>query len=351
MNPTDKPLDLVAIGAANMDIIAKIDKFPEIDDQVAVKSLSYAPGGSSANTVVSAAKLGLKVGFVGKVGRDHNGIELIKAFQDAGVDTDGIIVDADLPSGQVFIPVDQHADRIIFAFPGAPQALKREDIIAKASFLEKALVVHLGSLRVTEPLIEAARLASEHSSIVSMNPGGINAMRGYKALKDILDYVDVLVVSRRELDKMFGRADIDSNASICFENTGVKLLVVTLGPKGSKYYYAGTSGEIEPIFDVPAVNTTGAGDAFYAGFIANIIKQFKESLPALKKEGMSYKASFDEFLKLQGAKPSFFQQCLTFGNATAAFIVQGESARVNMPSWDMVVRFIWEHKRSEAGTQ
>ena len=95
MKPTDKPLDLVAIGAANMDIIAKIDKFPEIDDQVAVKGLTYAPGGSAANTVVAAAKLGLKVGFMGKVGRDHNGIELIKAFQDVGVDTDGIIVDAD----------------------------------------------------------------------------------------------------------------------------------------------------------------------------------------------------------------------------------------------------------------
>ncbi len=345
MNPTDKPLDLVAIGAANMDIIAKIDKFPEIDDQVAVKALSYAPGGSAANTAVSAAKLGLKVGFVGKVGRDHNGIELIKAFQDAGVDTDGIIVDADLPSGQVFIPVDQHAERMIFAFPGAPQALKREDIITKASFLEKALVVHLGSLRVTEPLVEAAMRASEQGSIVSMNPGGINAMRGYGALKDILDNVDILVVSRRELDKMFGRADIDGNASICFQNTGVKLLVVTLGPRGSKYYYAGASGEIEPIFDVPAVNTTGAGDTFFAGFMANLLKQFKDTIPSVRNAGISYRTAFDEFLKQQSAAPGFFQQCLTFGNAAAAFIVQGESARERMPSWEMVVRFIWDNKR------
>ncbi len=345
MTPTDKPLDLIAIGAANMDIIAKIDKFPELDDQVAVKALTYAPGGSAANSVVAAAKLGLKVGFMGKVGRDHNGIELIKAFQDVGVNTDGIIVDADLPSGQTFIPVDQHADRMIFAFPGAPQALKREDVVAKASCLEKAMVVHLGSLRVSEPLVEAARRASKLGAIVSMNPGGINATRGYKALKDILDHVDVLVVSRRECDKMFGLADIERNAKICFEHTGVKLLVVTLGPRGSKYYYAGNSGEIEPIFDVPAVNTTGAGDAFYAGFMAKILIRFKELLPTVKTEGMSYKRSFHEFLKTQSAEPSFFQQCLTFGNATAAFIVQGESARVNMPSWDMVVKFIANQKR------
>jgi sugar/nucleoside kinase (ribokinase family) len=345
MNPTVKPLDLIAIGAANMDIIAKVEKFPEIDDQVAVKALTYAPGGSAANTVVSAAKLGLKVGFMGKVGRDHNGIELIKAFQDVGVDTDGIIVDTDQPSGQVFIPVDQHADRMIFAFPGAPQALKREDVVAKASFLEKAMVVHLGSLRVTEPLVEAAERASKLGAIVSMNPGGINATRGYKALKGILDHVDVLVVSRREFDKMFGLADIEKNAKICFENTGVKLLVVTLGPRGSKYYYAGTSGEIEPIFDVPAVNTTGAGDAFFAGFMAKLLKQFKDSLPPIKKEGMSYKTAFHAFLKHQNEKPAFFQECLTFGNATAAFIVQGESARVNMPTWDMVVKFIASQKR------
>ncbi|NMC04911.1 MAG: carbohydrate kinase family protein [Candidatus Lokiarchaeota archaeon] len=340
MNPTEKPLDLIAIGATNMDIIAKIDKFPEIDDQVAVKSLAYAPGGSAANSVVAAAKLGLRVGFMGKVGKDHNGIELIKAFQDVGVDTDGIIVDADLPSGQVFIPVDQHADRMIFAFPGAPQALKREDITAKASFLEKAMLVHLGSLRVVEPLAEAAKHANMLGAIVSMNPGGINAMRGYKALKDILDHVDVLVVSRRELDKMFGRADIEGNAKICFENTSVKLLVVTLGPRGSKYYYLGNSGEIEPIFDVPAVNTTGAGDAFYAGFMAKLLKPFKEALPSIKTAGMSYKAAFLEFLRRQNQVPGFFQACLTFGNATASFVVQGESARVNMPNWGMVEKYI-----------
>ncbi|MBN2153193.1 MAG: carbohydrate kinase family protein [Candidatus Lokiarchaeota archaeon] len=345
METQHKPLDLVAIGAANMDIIAKVDKFPEIDDQVAVNTLTYAPGGSSANTVVSAAKLGLKVGFLGKVGRDHNGIELIKAFQDVGVDTDGIIVDADLPSGQVFIPVDQHADRMIFAFPGAPQALKREDIVVKASFLEKALVVHLGSLRVTEPLVEAARRASDIGAIVSMNPGGINATRGYKALKGILDHVDVLVVSRRELDKMFGHADIDRNAETCFQNTGVKLMVVTLGPRGSKYYYLGASGEIEPIFDVPAVNTTGAGDAFFAGFMAKLLRRFKECLPDIKTGEMSYKSAFHAFLKQEDKALGFFQGSLTFGNATAAFIVQGESARVNMPSWDMVVRFIADHNR------
>ena len=85
------------------------------------------------------------------------------------------------------------------------------------------MVVHLGSLRVTEPLVEAAERASELGAIVSMNPGGINATRGYKALKGILDHVDVLVVSRRKFDKMFGLADIEKNAKICFENTGVKL--------------------------------------------------------------------------------------------------------------------------------
>jgi ribokinase len=178
MNPSVRPIDIIAIGAANMDILAKVDAFPEIDDQVAVSQLTYAPGGSAANTAVAAAKLGMKVGFLGKVGRDHNGIELIKAFQDVNVDTDGIIVDANLPSGQTFIPVDKKADRMIFTFPGAPQALKKEDITTKASFLDKAMVIHLGSLRVMEPLIEAGRRARELGAIVSMNPGAINAARG-----------------------------------------------------------------------------------------------------------------------------------------------------------------------------
>ena len=75
------------------------------------------------------------------------------------------------------------------------------------------------------------------------------------------------------------------------------------------------------------MSTTGAGDAFFAGFMAKLLNKFKESLPSIKKESMSYRAAFHAFLKQQNEKPGFFQECLTFGNATAAFIVQGESAQ------------------------
>nr|MDO8115290.1 carbohydrate kinase family protein [Candidatus Sigynarchaeota archaeon] len=340
----DKTLDIIGIGAANMDIIARVDTFPESDDQVPITSLKYAPGGSVANTIVGITKLGLKTGFLGRVGHDHNGEELENAFKDVGVDTEGIIIDTSLPSGQVFIPVDKNGERMIFSFPGAPQSLKKEDIRAKMSFLRKALVIHLGSLRVTEPLTEAAQLSKKLDCIVSMNPGSMNAARGYLGLKNILDNVDLLVVSRREFDKMFGFADIERNAKLCFDKTAVQLVVVTLGPRGAKYFIRGQSSEIEPIFPVPVVNTTGAGDGFAAGFMAKLFKPFKEWLGSQQKKEHTYKDLFQEFLKTKSETPDFFMECLRYGNATAAFVVQGESPRANLPTLDMVTKFIQANK-------
>lgn len=336
----DKSLDVIAVGATNMDIIARVDHFPEIDDQVPITSLTYAPGGSSANTAVAVAKLGLKVGFLGKVGHDHNGDELELALKEAGVDVGGLIVDIEQPSGQTFIPVDKNGEKYIYSFPGAPQTLKKADIKIKITFLRKALFLHLGSLRVIEPLIEAARLANQIDCIVSMNPGPINAVRGYKELQPILDNVDVLYASRRELDRMFGFADMDHNAQTCFNNTAVKLLVVTLGPRGSKYYLQGESSEIEPTFNVPVVNTTGAGDAFNAGFMYKIIKAYKAWLGTIKEK--PYKESFLDFLNTMTNTPEFFLDCLKHGNAVASFVIQGESARENLPTAEMVEQFIRE---------
>ncbi|HME51737.1 MAG TPA: carbohydrate kinase family protein [Candidatus Lokiarchaeia archaeon] len=336
-----KTLDVIAIGANNMDVIARVDHFPEIDDQVPITSLTYAPGGSSANTAVAAAILGLKVGFLGRVGHDHNGDVLELALKDAGVDVGGLIVDMEQPSGQTFIPVDKNGEKYIYSFPGAPQSLTTADVKGKVTFLRQALFVHLGSLRVIEPLVEAASLAREIDCIVSMNPGPINAARGYKELQPILDNVDVLYVSRRELDRMFGFADMEHNAQTCFNNTDVKLLVVTLGPRGSKYYLQGESSEIEPAFSVPVVNTTGAGDAFNAGFMFKIIKAYKAWLGKIKEK--PYKESFLDFLNTMTNTPEFFLDCLKHGNAVAAFVVQGESARENIPTAEMVTDFIKEN--------
>jgi sugar/nucleoside kinase (ribokinase family) len=92
-------LDVVCVGAALTDIIANTSRHPEDEQESFVDELTYASGGSAANTAAACAMLELRSGFVGRVGIDSFGDELLSNFQAIGVDVWGVVRDPDRPSG------------------------------------------------------------------------------------------------------------------------------------------------------------------------------------------------------------------------------------------------------------
>lgn len=325
-----------------MDIIARVEKFPEVDGQAPVTSLKYSCGGSAANTAVACAALGLKAGFIGRIGQDNIGKDLLGNFKACDIDISCVVIDPGLPSGQVFIASETGkgtGQKMMYAYPGAPQALSVSDITGCRHILATSLVVHMASLRVIEPFLEIARIAREPGSdfLLSFNPGTMISKRGYDEIKDILDAVDLLVLSRNELESIFGLAGVDANVKACFSKTNVQLLVVTFGSRGSNYFTRGCSSTIAPIFHVPTVNTTGAGDAFCAGFMASFLDMFKAWQAGQPPAAVNpMRAAFSGFIASEGAKPDALRKCLLAGNAVSSFVVQSDGAQDNLPTMAQV---------------
>ena len=111
-------LQVVVLGGAAVDLVARVEALPKKDSLVLARSCEKFPGGSAANVAVGVARLGYRVGFVGKLGDDENGQLLLRAFEDEGVDTQSLIVEPGQATATCFIGVDDHGDRIIFALPG-----------------------------------------------------------------------------------------------------------------------------------------------------------------------------------------------------------------------------------------
>ncbi|MHA1792008.1 MAG: carbohydrate kinase family protein [Promethearchaeota archaeon] len=335
-----KNLDIICIGAVNLDLVAKIEHFPGPDDQVPILSFEKMHGGSAANTAIACARLGLKTGFIGRLGADDVGVRLSGGLADGNVNVNGIIIDPENESGQVFIAVDEVGERRMFAFPGAPQKLTRKDIISKKDYILKSIVLHLGSLKTSEPHEAAVELTRGLDVILSLNPGSMLASLGHFQLKKILESLDILVLSRHELHSMFQSSSIESSAGRCMMESGVKMVAVTLGKIGSQLFMANYSSDVVPAFDVKVVDTTGAGDAFCAGFFYKFISLLKDIKEKNDNLDLSWKAAFNMIVEHPHSYSSALVTSLAFGNAVAAHVIQEKGARMGIPSAKKVENFL-----------
>ncbi|MHA1714162.1 MAG: carbohydrate kinase family protein, partial [Promethearchaeota archaeon] len=164
---------------------------------------------------------------------------------------------------------------------------------------------------------------------------------GIENLQDIFENVDILFVSRPELEKIFGSKRLKENVQECFNHTPIKLLVVTLGSSGS----AGYVGEKLPAimanaYQVKVKDTTGAGDAFISGFFYAFLKIFKKRFYKKKEPNKDTGCPFKEFLKNIKQEPDLLVDCLKCGNAAAALTIQETGARNGQPSIEILGEFM-----------
>ena len=251
------------LGGAAVDLVARVEELPQRDSLVLARSFERFPGGSAANVAVGLARLGRRVGFVGKLGDDEHGRLLLAAFEEEGVDTRGVLVEAGRPTATCFIAVDDRGERMIVALPGAAVIEKIEEL--DLDYVRGARAVYIGP-SYTEVAAAAAR---ESGGTVFYAPGGAHGP--VESLSPILERTDVLLVSRPEALALTGQSAPDEAARVLREMEP-QVVVETLGPEGA--LVASGAGLFRvPSFDVPdAQDTTGAGDAFAAGLIAGFLE-------------------------------------------------------------------------------
>ena len=259
--------DVICFGALNVDKLYKVNRIASADEESEILDFKESPGGSAANTAVGLARLGVKTGFIGKVATDKEGELLIRDFIDEGVNTDGIIVSGHGRSGTVIGFVDERGERALYVDPGVNNLLEFQEI--DLNYASQADIVHITSFVGKKPFQAQKKLIEAIPDIsVTVDPGMIYARKGLAELKPLIERCLVFFPNEHELELLTGK-DYREGAEILLEE-GVKIVAVKLGARGC-YVTDGEENHLIESFRVKVVDSTGAGDAFCAGFLYGII--------------------------------------------------------------------------------
>lgn len=262
--------DVIGIGALNVDRLYSVNRIAGPGDEVFIINESRSPGGSAANTIVALSRLGIKAGFLGKVGQDEDGEYILDNLKKEGVET-GLVKTSTLHTGIILGFVDKAGERALYAYPGA-----NDRFSADPSYIERlnsSRFVHLSSFVGDDALLKQKILLDELSGPkISFAPGMLYAHKGSSAnVQSILKKTDVLFINRQEMLILTGK-DYEDGSKELIEK-GAKLVVTTLGKEGC-FISEKSSTRRVPAVGIQAIDTTGAGDSFAAGFLFGILNDY-----------------------------------------------------------------------------
>jgi len=260
--------DVIGFGALNVDKLFKVNMIAKREEEGFVTDFTISGGGSAANTIVGLARLELMTGFVGKVASDMEGKFLLDELRDEGVDVNGITVTNIGRSGKVMGYIDQQGDRALYVDPGVNNQLEYSDI--NMEYVSDTRFLHLSSFVAEKPFDAQKRLISQLSGVkVCFDPGALYARKGFAELKPIIQRSHVVLPNELEIKMLTGQ-DYREGASD-FIDFGAEIVAVKRGKHGC-YITDGKESHLIEAYTVDAVDTTGAGDAFNAGFIYGLAK-------------------------------------------------------------------------------
>ena len=261
----NKEFDLLVIGEINPDLIVRgQDVVPEFGQaEKLVEEARLTIGSSSVITACGAARLGLKVAFMGLVGEDEFGRFMLDAMQERGIDTSACIVDPMLATGMSVI-LSGPEDRAILTYPGTMPLLRIEQI--DESMLQKARHLHLGSYFLLDALRpglpglfkHARELGLTTSLDTNWDPSG------EWHVKPMLAHVDIFFPNQNEVLLITGQENFSSAMDELAAQ--VPTVAVKRGALGG-LARQGDKTITAPALAVNVVDTTGAGDSFNAGFL------------------------------------------------------------------------------------
>ncbi|WP_114749580.1 ribokinase [Pleomorphovibrio marinus] len=263
---------ILIIGSTNTDMVIVADHFPAPGETIIGGTFLMNPGGKGANQAVAAARLGGEVAFISKVGQDVFGQQAIQNLKNEGIDTTGVAIDPEEPSGVAQITVDKSAENCIVVAPGANMALSREDLEKRMGLIESAEIV-LAQLEVPLSTISfALARAYEMGKKTILNPAPAVPLPD-----DLYKSLYMITPNQSEAEILTGIKVTDEKSSKMaaewFLRKGVKVVIITLGADGA-FLYDGNEEIQLPAPKVKAVDTTAAGDTFNGALAVAIAKKW-----------------------------------------------------------------------------
>ena len=264
---------VLVIGELNVDmIVSGLPAFPSLGQEILARDLHVVMGSSSAICASGLARLGAKVGFLGKVGTDYYGDFVTEQLHLLGVGTEHVIHDDTVRTG-VTISLTYPDDRALVTVPGCIPDLRLEDI--SPAILDRYHHLHVGSYflqRGLQPgLPELLRQAHSAGLTTSLDTGyDPDGEWGGGDLLALLTFVDIFLPNEEEARAIARVADTETALRELAKHA--RLVVVKCGPSGAMSLHDGRIVH-SPALPVDVVDTTGAGDSFNAGFItAHVIQ-------------------------------------------------------------------------------
>ncbi|MCD7744764.1 MAG: PfkB family carbohydrate kinase [Lachnospiraceae bacterium] len=307
-----------------LDIICMGEMLIDFTPGKEERSYICNPGGAPANACIAIARNGLKTGFLGRLGNDDFGKLLKRTLEENQVDVLLPELTDQAVTTLAFVTLYEGGERS-FTFvrkPGADILLDASDV--EEDVIRSAKILHCGSVGMSanpsrNAHFAAMEMAKKNGKLVSYDVNYRNMIWSFEDAKAVVDrvfpYVDLLKVSDEELDFVGG----EENIPTLMKENNISVVIETLGSKGAKYFYAGSEGTVVGN-KVKAVDATGAGDAFWGGFLSKLLMSGVTTVSDLNEE--------------------LVREALVYGNASGALCVQKMGGIPALPTRAEIERFL-----------
>ena len=332
---------VLGLGTAGVDYVAMLNAYPSPDDKVRVQQAFQGGGGNVANTLTTLARLGVTAQLFTKIGSDEQGKTVLKELEKDGVNTSHVLCSAGTSTAFTYVIVDAATKTRTCIHTPQQQELTREDVASNCRTLLKdgqPSLVHLDS-RHTEAALALARQA-----IALGIPVSIDAEKNRPPFfQDLLPLCDLIFTNER-FPSLYSGADITK----LFDNSRAKIIVTSLGAKGSILYVCHRH---------PYQDTTHSADASVGKRLHAVAISAKGKLPVQIQKGRDFDVyscpawplSSDQVVDTTGAGDAFIggfiaayvhnqplEQCLQIGTLCAAHKIRQPGTRLGLPTLDQL---------------
>ena len=302
--PDNKDFDAVGFGLNAVDHLIVVPEYPAFDTKTRFTEYERSAGGQTASAMVALQRLGLNTAYAGRFGSDDDGRFGLLSLEYEGVNLDYAETIEGADNQVAFIIIDSRSGERTIIWDRDDRLSYRPDEVP-IELATRGRVLHLDAHDppACEVMAQAARKAGV---IVTADIDNV-----YEGLPALLPLVDVLITSSAFPYRLTGIEDLRASLTELKSRYGCAIVGSTLGVHGALVYCEGKFTEFSA-FEVPGGcrDTTGAGDAFHAGFIYGMVNH------------------------------ADLESCLKMGNAVAALKCRALGARAALPSTDELNEFL-----------
>lgn len=290
---------VTVIGSINMDTTLRLTKMPKPGETMHAHEIFHAGGGKGANQAVAAKRSGARTSFIGGVGTDSEGQQLLDLLTKENIDTSGIAEIEGAATGQAMIMVDAAGENSILIHAGANNAFHEQEVRKNKELITNSDFIIAQFESSLDATILAFSIAKDAGKTTILNP----APARETIPTELLEKTDIIIPNETETEIITGIRVTDHDSLVAaaekMHELGIGTVIITLGSAGAFYHTEKEHG-IVSAFKVDAVDTTAAGDTFIGALSSTLLPDLGNLKEAILYGNLASSIAVQSY----GAQPS-----------------------------------------------